>query len=230
MVRKVIFGASLGLLLSFSSALAADCVEGLKVVKGAIGDIIQCLILIEKENTELHAKVAELEAGSPRSNAEFPSGAVVAFAKACPTDQGWSEYEHGFGRVIVGAGKPNAKQYQISSYPYWQPGHLPKRNDNRVKLTDYEPEEAGGEERVVIITDEMPEHVHGLGVVNLDDVTARSFEEQAGGVDIPWYLDGSSGLEEGLEETANVIMKNAGGSAPHNNMPPYIALYFCKKD
>jgi microcystin-dependent protein len=35
------------------------------------------------------------------------------------------------------------------------------------------------------------------------------------------YAYHSSGYEK---------MATDGGNQPHNNMPPYIALYFCKKD
>ena len=28
----------------------------------------------------------------------------------------------------------------------------------------------------------------------------------------------------------NLVTNGMGASEPHNNMPPYIALYFCKKD
>ncbi|WP_029066179.1 hypothetical protein [Labrenzia sp. DG1229] len=162
----------------------------------------------------------------------IPSDAVVAFARECPEEEGWFEYEHGYGRIIVGAGKPNAKQYQTSSYPFWQPSHLPSSTDNRKKLTTYEPEEAGGEEAVTLSVGQMPSHDHWPEF--------RSEKVQGLWVTYPKPGDGEEDYDfgRGGDRTkytlAAVEPKSEGGindeTQSHNNMPPYVALYFCKKD
>lgn len=70
----------------------------------------------------------------------------------------------------------------------------------------------GGEERVALIENQMPRHRHPL-------VTSPGQGLSNGRIS---YL-----ITNGSGKTASQYV---GGGLPHNNMPPYIALYFCKKD
>ena len=82
--------------------------------------------------------------------------------------------------------------------------------------------QTGGETEVSLETPHMPEHSHKLS----DSETALLIPEianvpgdfQSGG-------DYSIQMSSTIEDTSEV-----GGNQPHNNMPPYIALYFCRKD
>jgi hypothetical protein len=52
--------------------------------------------------------------GLTRIVGAIPSGAVIAFAKECPKDLGWSKFAEGTGRFIVGAG-----DIYVPSYENW---------------------------------------------------------------------------------------------------------------
>jgi len=136
--------------------------------------------------------------------------AVLAFdsvnGEACPS--GWSIFDPAIGRMILGAGStvnglpPNN---QRAFRPAW--------SDN--------PETAvGGEERVALATSEIPEHRHNT-------VTRGGYTRGQGdqGDAVYWVSDDERGATLGV-----LAMKEAAKGAAHNNMPPYIALYFCKKD
>lgn len=71
--------------------------------------------------------------------------------------------------------------------------------------------ELGGEEAVQLTIDEMPRHSHGALFAG-DGRKAGMLNE---------YAYHASGYEK---------LRPEGGSQPHNNMPPYIALHYCKKE
>ncbi|QDG74422.1 hypothetical protein [Labrenzia sp. PHM005] len=145
---------------------------------------------------------------TPEPEAKTPllAGAVVAFDRseknggACPA--GWSLFESAGGRMIVGAGTNTNK------------------DQNGIPLTDYpsfkddSTKSIGGEERVTLSVSQIPEHTH-----------AFTFSD---GTNSPEHVDKSHnefGLKNATEQTGP-----AGEGQSHNNMPPFIALYFCKKN
>ena len=71
----------------------------------------------------------------------------------------------------------------------------------------------GGEEKVKLTVAEMPTHGHS-GVTAVGSYNAAHLATQD-----------SQNLPQ-----ARGSIGASGSSKPHNNMPPYIALYFCKKD
>jgi len=74
----------------------------------------------------------------------------------------------------------------------------------------YSAGETGGEPTVVLSVEEMPRHTHRLGYG-------------------PWGLANGKG-QGNLETTGGSInLDPTGGNKPHNNMPPYVTLTFCKK-
>ncbi len=92
----------------------------------------QIIPLVEKQL----AKIAEFDAQDVIDSAILPSGAVLAFSLLkCPV--GWSLFEEGSGRVILGVGKGQG---------------LKER-----KLLD-----RGGEEKHILTIGEMPQHNHVL--------------------------------------------------------------------
>lgn len=62
----------------------------------------------------------------------------------------------------------------------------------------------GGEERHLLTQAEMPSHAHGVGAFISDEPPVKF---QSGG--------------------DREFITPAGGDQPHNNMPPYVALYYC---
>ena len=76
----------------------------------------------------------------------------------------------------------------------------------------------GGEEAHTLTVEEMPIHAHRI------KRTSRS-GGGVSGVFVDWNYMGEPNDKGAVDGTAD-----NGGSQPHNNMPPYIALYFCKKD
>lgn len=70
----------------------------------------------------------------------------------------------------------------------------------------------GGAETHTLTADEMPSHQHSMGV---------SIRGEDGGSGYP-YTRPANGQGDPTSQ--------AGGGHPHNNTPPYMALYFCKKE
>ncbi len=141
-------------------------------------------------------------------SASVLTGAVVAFwpdatddsEEPCPV--GWTPFDEGKGRFLVGAGTPNAE----SEYRYW---NLEGTTDDRV-LTTYLMGEFGGEEKHVLTVAEMPPHEHHAKIwfPREDDVDGNYPIARQD------HRDGTTGVR--------------GGGEPHNNVPPFIALSFCK--
>ncbi len=70
----------------------------------------------------------------------------------------------------------------------------------------------GGEESHILTENEMPRHRHPLRYGDGQELSAGRIK----------YIIAAGGLE-----SASAYV---GGNAAHNNMPPYLALYFCKKN
>ncbi len=137
----------------------------------------------------------------------LPRGAVLAFerddltADTCP--DGWQPYKNARGRVIIGAGDPSESE---GKFGFDETGNL---------LTQYVMRQHGGAETHTLIVAEMPSHRHSY--VDRHVVAQEDDEIMTDGPSRGW------GDHPRNTETA-------GGGKPHNNMPPYIALYFCKKE
>jgi microcystin-dependent protein len=92
--------------------------------------------------------------------------------------------------------------------------------------TQYFVGEAGGESTVTLSASEMPAHVHGLqasteaGTSNSPS-NASWGEARFGRVTAPLYA--ASGATASMAGNALAV---AGGSQPHNNMPPYLIVNF----
>ena len=246
---SIIVVAFFAALFSTSNAIAAQCVDNLKSQRGVLDDIINCLKVIDKENSALRSTILTLQSRKPiegmkgepgekglqgrkgetgeqgvngqdgrnGSNAKIPSGAVVAFdfdikiSSGCP--KGWNFFEPAGGRVIVGAGDHQNKWFRsetgevvsITIYPTYV-------QDIRAGFSETASSRAtGGEERVTLTVAEMPSHSHDLPVNS--DPSAQGLKWQ-----------------NGYNKKTGMSTSEAGDSQPHNNMPPYISLYYCKKN
>ena len=79
------------------------------------------------------------------------------------------------------------------------------------------PGEIGGEREVTLTIPQMPTHGHRVQYGGADTAVNDSNMDPGSN----WGVRGTIGP---------AITSEAGGNQPHPNMPPYIALYFCKKD
>lgn len=84
--------------------------------------------------------------------------------------------------------------------------------------------ESGGEQSVTLLPTEMPVHTHGAAA-SANDGGDRSpvgnlFANDVGGVNMYAAPAGSVAM-------ASAAVTPAGGSAPHNNMQPYLTVEFC---
>lgn len=75
----------------------------------------------------------------------------------------------------------------------------------------------GGAEVHVLTEDEMPKHEHAIGALS--------------GTEFPWFGPSNSHpIPTNDAPPGQSFDWSSGEGHPHNNMPPYIALYFCKKE
>lgn len=73
----------------------------------------------------------------------------------------------------------------------------------------------GGEATHTLTIDEMPRHRIDLNAVN------SALDEAGSGYHPAWVVD--------KKYTVQVLSNNIGGDQPHNNMPPYLAVYVWKR-
>jgi len=175
------------------------------------GGIVRALGGATQADVEVILKRLAL-AGPPAAG--FPPGAVVAFATPCPTS-GWMPFEEGTGRFIVGAGENFHRAYRM-----WQ-RKLPTGGFENVQLSTRTPLSAGGEEQHRLSVNEMPSHNHGFEII-------QHFDYQRG-------QGGYAGTEDVRPATppskpSHRYTDNVGSGEPHDVMPPFIALFYCKKD
>lgn len=132
-------------------------------------------------------------------------GIVAAFDRsqqdACP--RGWSIFKEGGGRVIVGAGTNTNTDQNGSDLT------------DHAALRDDPVKSVGGEEQHTLTEKEIPEHSHSTVQMIADN--------GIDGVDSTTTASGDHHNEP--RDTGK-----AGGGEAHNNMPPYVALFYCKMD
>lgn len=80
---------------------------------------------------------------------------------------------------------------------------------------DHPVNEESGEETHVLSVDEMPEHAH--------DQAEMQYGHDWLGVSGQWSASSSGDV------THRYVTAAAGGGQPHNNMPPYLAVYIWKR-
>lgn len=144
------------------------------------------------------------------SGAGVPHGAVIAFdsREGCPAE--WSVYEPATSRVIVGAGHqfhPKHRKWRLE---------LPSGGEIPQDLPVYEPQESGGELKHQLSESEMPSHGHITRGSNTGGQTYSGI--------------GKGTVRASTDDHVPVVSEAAGSSEPHNNMPPYVALYLCSRN
>jgi microcystin-dependent protein len=150
----------------------------------------------------MKSEIAALKAVEPPKAVAIPNGAIVMTDQECATlGSNWSKFTAARGRFPIAAG---ASQDINNVKMQFVVGHEDSRGEYAHKLIDAE----------------MPKHNHsqppfvyllkrdGKGTTVRVDTTATQPNVAAGG---------------------HAAIITAGGNLPHNNLPPYIALNFCKK-
>jgi len=144
--------------------------------------------------------------------AAIPKNAVLAFDRterdggACP--EGWSLFRPAGGRFIVGAGQHDNKDANGKSLTF------------RPAYSSGVDKAIGGEEEHVLTMAEMPRHSHRSGLYTGDR----------------WLNPNSPGtslrMQYAHDGTGNPYFSTdaVGEGRAHNNMPPFVALYFCRKN
>lgn len=89
-------------------------------------------------------------------------------------------------------------------------------------LSEREIGDKAGEEEVTLTEAQMPRHAHR------PPLNKETFNTEIPGIG---HRFNDNAQNQGNHKfTGSGETGFAGGGRPHNNMPPYIALYFCKKD
>lgn len=86
----------------------------------------------------------------------------------------------------------------------------------------YEAGEVGGESEHILTIDEMPSHTHKLKT----DINSPDYN-----VTWPEWFEYADGWTQKSTETESPATQTTqtGGDKPHNNMPPYLAVYMYKR-
>jgi hypothetical protein len=143
---------------------------------------------------------------------EIPAGLVIASVSECrDLKGGWSAFDAAGGRFIIGAGThpPNpgvTKLYEA----FTTEGASPRTGFEKA---------SGGEEKHLLTKGEMPKHDHA-------NAPYVYLLQSDGNFTISNTGDYTSG-QPNLGSVGKI--QSEGNDQPHNIIPPYVALYFCKK-
>ena len=155
----------------------------------------------------------------------LPVGAVVAFdlPQGCP--DGWERFEAGAGRFLIGVGKLGTRRYELP-YIEGKPNY-----------------QKGGAYSQKISIQQMPRHSHDVRIYEHTHIARTTIHDSNGPGSQGWPARGhrrfrSTDRTRGsptlarnaLSSSASrVVIEREGRGEPINIMPPYVALYFCKK-
>lgn len=202
--------------LSAQPVSAADCeiidVTDADSASQAAEDNINCLLArLKRLETELEpfrqAKGAILafDRSGATSNADETSG-------YCP--KGWEWFEPSGGRFIVGAGQHqnvDENGRRLTRYP---------------SFLEIEAEALGGTESHTLKEAELPEHRHDFGFWFSDsDGDDKTYDSKLP----PRFRSGLNTNNRWTARSTRTPVGTAGSGQAHNNMPPYVALFYCKR-
>lgn len=166
--------------------------------------IYLCMVLENSKKTILLIpllSMAVLPLVSTNDPDNMPAGAVVAFnlPEGCPKN--WQLFSSALGRTIVGAHLGEVETEAKSN-----------------RLTQHKLLESGGSETHKLSIQEMPKHNH-------------KFRYQEGSEKKIWYNNRNTGRDKKLlaDFHKKINTENTGTGVPHNNMQPFIALYYCQR-
>ena len=85
----------------------------------------------------------------------------------------------------------------------------------------------GGEATHTLTVDEMPTHTHKIDLFssNVGIGTTLRDSQQGKPLSAKWGENMALSSDDNIEQH----IRNTGGGSPHNNMPPYLAVYMWKR-
>ena len=175
-------------------------------------DRIGSYVITARPGTERFSFTISSRQGQPGRVAYVPSGAVVAFDREDGCPPGWSEYRDADGRFIVGTGRHTVHDAYENA------------------VAELEFGEEGGERTHRLSADEVSDHEHEIWIRDmLGPGEAAPLNVGRGINDFnPRHelrlVAGTFGSSWG----SSLYASDTGRSQAHNNMPPYIALRFCR--
>lgn len=193
-------------------------------VERATDENFACLLTkIEKltlENRRLRDQLTTGEVPAIR----VPRGAVMAFdlQDGCPV--GWrAKFEKGQGKFILGVGK--------GILAYRGLNHRPDDSPDSIDLSEVIWGDQGGSETHILAENEMPLHNHETSETDHSHtiIPHTTTNEGRGTLGFIGGRGRHNAKRSGAESTG-LTVESAGRGDPHNNMPPFIALHFCKKE
>lgn len=118
------------------------------------------------------------------------------------------------GRFLIGAGAPENNDDGTSPGSY-----------------DFAAGSTGGETTHTLTVSEIPSHVHSVNISSRETLNRVIWGDDYGSSDknawgFGYVDDTSSGLPTGA---SGVTAAYTGGNQPHNNMPPYLAVYMWRR-
>lgn len=128
--------------------------------------------------------------------------------------------------------QPNDPTDWVSSLPEPIPWKWEQVTDTFILAagTTYPAGSSGGEATHALTVNEMPSHSHSFGVSRYvpallsKDIVDVHAPDRTGST---YRVPGTSSTGPGWNDMTNTAAK--GGGLPHNNMPPYIAMYCYKR-
>lgn len=123
------------------------------------------------------------------------------------------------GTTYGGNGTSNFALPDLQGRAPMQPGQGPG-------LSLHDLGESGGSETVSLLESEIPAHSHSMNGqgsnANLNDPSGAVLARASGGGNLYKQSAGAN-----LTPLSDQSIAPAGGDQPHNNMQPYLTLYFC---
>ena len=121
------------------------------------------------------------------------------------------------GTTYGGDGKSTFALPNLQGSAPLQPGQGPG-------LSEYFLGQQSGSETITLLQSEMPVHTHSMSGATQDPALAKAVSPDAS-----WALSQGGGIYQDSQNTqlSFQALSLAGGSLPHNNMQPYLALNFC---
>jgi microcystin-dependent protein len=120
------------------------------------------------------------------------------------------------GTTYGGDGKSNFALPDLQGSAPMHPGQGPG-------LSLHDLGETGGSETVSLLQSEIPAHPHSMSAAAQDPATAKLISNQAS-----FSLSQGGGIYQDTQnaQLAPEATSPEGGDQPHNNMQPYLTLYF----
>jgi microcystin-dependent protein len=105
-------------------------------------------------------------------------------------------------------------------------GNAPIHAGQGPGLSLYDLGQMGGSDNVTLLTSEMPAHTHFMRAHNADQADAQNPSPNTSIAQSANGFAYQSNATQNLTQLNPQILTPAGGALPHNNMMPYLTLYF----